>query len=435
MASLTRKSIPHSDYWSLFDWFGRSCDHVVGIILSPIILVLYARALDDDALRLSWIISAFGLAWIIGAALAPHLHHLTARIMPWIVGAFIVRTSAIALLAYSASDRSSSTDERFRSTLICVTAYAAATGIARTAESRHLLPRPAVESRSMRTWLGTLGTAAMTAVSALAIWSLMTASLSWATVFTRLFTLAAIGLGVASLAAIIRGATTTELPAGSERRIERQSTRSMRPNIAWGLAPGLALLIVVETIGILEIFTEFRRDSGAIRASIAFLMLGWVAGMLILQIAGKRISLATMLQTSVGASAIAFIIVLSLRELSETSWVPDTISGTSSVYVAIYAFAFVLGIAACFRRIAMPIVTSSIALSPATALITGLFAAAIPSIAIWLTDSMSRDGVLIIGLAIALGILIGAGFIRSSRLPNDRPPAALAGQLAMSPRR
>ena len=43
----------------------------------------------------------------------------------------------------------------------------------------------------------------------------------------------------------------------------------------------------------------------------------------------------------------------------------------------------------------MPIVTSSIALSPATALVTGLFAAAIPSIAIWLTDSMSRDGILI----------------------------------------
>ena len=142
MFNVSRRSMPHSDYWSLFDWFGRSCDQTVGILLSPFILVLYARALEGSTLRLSWIITGFGIAWILGAAIAPHLHLLTGRIMPWIVGSFIVRTAAIALLSYSASDRSSPADERYRSALICIIAYAAATGLARSAEAHHLLPRP-----------------------------------------------------------------------------------------------------------------------------------------------------------------------------------------------------------------------------------------------------------------------------------------------------
>ena len=142
------------------------------------------------------------------------------------------------------------------------------------------------------------------------------------------------------------------------------------------------------------------------------------------QQAGKRISIATRLQCSVAVSSVALVISLSLSELAATSWIPDSISGVNTVNLAIYLFGFLIGSAACWRRNSMPIVTRSMGISARAALLVGLIAAAMPTTFIWLTESLGRDQVIVIGLAVCLLIIIGAGFVRTAdpRAANRQNP-------------
>jgi hypothetical protein len=284
----------------------------------------------------------------------------------------------------------------------------------------------------MRTWLGTVGSAAIASIGGLAIWSLMSSNLPWSTVFSRMWVMAAIGLGVASLAAIIRGARTVELPAGSERWMDRNVRKRGRPDIAWALAPGLAVLMMVEAVAILQMFTEFRRETVALRSSLAFVLGGWVIGSLVVQLAGKRISVATLLQASVGASAITLVISLALREFSTTSWIPDSVSGHETVSLAMYLFGFLVGLAACWRRTGMPAVTGNTEIGTASALVIGLIAAAVPTIFVWATDALTREATLVIGLGFALAVLIGAGFVRTPGSGQSSRASSISGQFAAS---
>ena len=205
--------------WNLFAWFGRACDQAAGILVSPIIVAVFARSVQADPYRLSWLVVGFGLGWLIGAAIAPLLQQVTVRIMPWIVGGYIVRTAAIVLMTFAVTDDQSSQTQRFQSILICYVAYAIATGISRTAQARHVIvgaPHNLWDARSLP---ATLGSAAVTAIAALAMWSALSSSdLSWSASFGRIWILASVALGVATLAAIREGIEMPEMAADSHRR-------------------------------------------------------------------------------------------------------------------------------------------------------------------------------------------------------------------------
>ena len=205
--------------WNLFAWFGRACDQAAGILArarssSPSSLA-QSRA---DPYRLSWLVAGFGLGWLIGAAIAPLLQQVTVRIMPWIVGGYIVRTAAIVLMTFAVTDDQSSQTQRFQSILICYVAYAIATGISRTAQARHVIvgaPHNLWDARSLP---ASLGSAAVTAIAALAMWSALSSrDLSWSASFGRIWILASVALGVATLAAIREGIEMPEMAADSHR--------------------------------------------------------------------------------------------------------------------------------------------------------------------------------------------------------------------------
>ena len=434
MLTASRARIPHSDYWGLFDWFGRSCDQAAGLILCPAILIIYSRSLEDDLVRLSFPVTLFGVCWLLGAASGPFLQRLTTRVLPWIVGGFVVRTAAVVLLAYSASDRQSASDQRFRSMLICIAAYALSTGIARSSEARHVQIRSANESPFARSMIGTLGTSAILAGVTLAIWSILSsADLTWSLAFGRMFTLAAIALGVASIAAIIRGVESTELPPVESTTTPRR--RQKRSPTLPLLAIALGAIVMVEGLALVALFTDFRRDSTVVRSSLALLAAGWVVGVPISLVLLSRVRATIVVQCALAASAIALIVADSLKDISATSWFPETIAGYDSVRIGIYTVAFLIGLAAALRRPAMARETNLMAgAQQITFLVMGLVAAIMPTVVAALGKQIELDWMLPTGIGIALIGMILAGKM-SYRGPMRSPDASgQSGAFAPSPR-
>ncbi|MDQ2682084.1 MAG: hypothetical protein M3Y37_01015, partial [Chloroflexota bacterium] len=202
------------ELWNLFAWFGRACDQAAGILLNPLVVAVFVRSVERDPYRLSWLVVVFGLGWLLGAAISPYLQQITDRAIPWIVGGYIVRTAAIVLMTYAATDRESSADQRYTSIVICYCAYAIATGISRSAQAHHIVRDATHHLREPRKALPVLGLALIFGITALAMWSaLSTAQMSWNQSFGRIWMLASVALGVATLAAIREGVDTPESPA------------------------------------------------------------------------------------------------------------------------------------------------------------------------------------------------------------------------------
>jgi hypothetical protein len=431
MFSLQRPQ--RTDLWSLFDWFGRSCDQAAGVLLNPLIVVIYARSIEDDLVRLSYLVSAFGVAWLLGAATGPVLQRATVRVMPWIVGGFTVRTASAALLAYSASDRSSPSDQRYRSALICLAAYAAATGLARSAEARHLRSRPTLEAVWLRPLMGTLGATAIMAVGAWAMWSVLSVvSIPWSGAFGRVWALAAIALGVASLAAIVRGSATPELPAEPSAARPNLSQHSGFRHIIGGLAAiSLGAIVMFEALALLTLFADFRRDSAVIRASLAFFAIGWLIGAPLARIALDRLVAPLILQVSIGISAVVLAGAVSLRDIVGADWFPNHIDHRDPVALTIYAVAGSVGVASAMRRMAMAQIARSAEVpAGASGLGFGLLAAMAPIGVALCLDSVSANLIMMSGMAVALVGLILTGAIDSGtqlrRLPGDRGPTQFA---------
>jgi len=431
MFSLQRPQ--RTDLWSLFDWFGRSCDQAAGVLLNPLIVVIYARSIEDDLVRLSYLVSAFGVAWLLGAATGPIFQRATMRVMPWVVGGFTVRTAAAALLAYSASDRSSPSDQRYRSALICLAAYAAATGLARSAEARHLRSRPTLETAWLRPLAGTLGATAIVAVGAWAMWSVLSVvTIPWSGAFGRVWALATIALGVASLAAIIRGSATPELPAEPSTDRPNLALPATSRHIIGGLAAiSLGAIVMFEALALLTLFTDFRRDSAVIRASLAFFAIGWLVGAPLARLALDRLVAPLILQVSIGISVVVLAGAVSLRDIAGADWFPNHINHRDPVALTIYAVAGLIGVASALRRIAMAQIARSTGVpAGATALGFGLLAAIAPIAVAICLDSVSANLILMAGTAVALVGLILTGAIDSGtqlrRSPRDSGPTQFA---------
>jgi hypothetical protein len=342
--------------WNLFAWFGRACDQAAGVLLNPIIVAIFARSLENDPYRLSWLVVGYGFGWLLGTALAPFLQRITVRIMPWIVGGFIVRTAAVVLMTFSVTDDASNANQRFQSILICYVAYAIATGIARTAQARHVIlgsPHNLWDAHSLP---ATLGTAAVTSIAALAMWSVMsTRALSWNDAFGRIWILASVALGVATLAAIREGVEMPEIPADPQpttRDGERLAGASFTSASAVVIA-GLTALTFVEIIAFLLMFDEFRRQTVFLRGGLAFFAVGWVVGRLTWGAIREQLSRIVIAQSAVGCAAIGVIVATATPELTRAGWFPDTIRGHASVALLIYAVGVLFGAGVSVQRLAL----------------------------------------------------------------------------------
>ena len=429
-----RRAGPGDQFWHLFFWLGRTSDQVAGVILNPLVIALYARALEPDLVRLSWVVTGFALAWLVGSLISPWLQRLTVRVTPWIVGAYIVRTSAAALLAYAASERSSPADQRFRSVLICLIAYAAATGVARTAHARQLSKSGVDLSPTVRTFFSELGLAAVLGIVALALFEVLsTESLSWSQSFGRTFAVAAVALGVSTLSAIKSSAAQRDIAESSLAGpvgLESEPDDHQRTNWSTASLIGVGLIAVsfIEVVLFLLLFRDFRRQSTDVRTAMAFFVAGWAAGALIWGIVLRRYMASLVLQAALACGTAAMIAALALRDLSLADWFPDEVFDRDLVVLSIYAIGALAGLSASGRR------EAALAMGPlhwrptAPLIVTAIVGSVMPVVIARLSKETSLDKALAAGISVTILVLIltGAfgedGMIRRAAPPARREP-------------
>jgi hypothetical protein len=419
-----RRAATHGGLWTLFAWFGRACDQAAGVLLNPLVVAVFARSLQRDPFRISWIVVGFGLGWLMGTAITPLLQQITIRVMPWIVGGYIVRTAAIVLLTIAVMDGGSTADQRFKSVLICYVAYAIATGIARTARARHMIHGGPNHLWDSRRPLATVGLCALVGIGALAMWStLSTASLSWSGSFGRIWILAAVALGVATLAAIQEGANNPEIPAGSQSiRREPSSTPSHQVSVSMAISiTGIAAISFVEVVAFLLLFDEFRRQTVYLRGGLAFFAVGWIIAHLIWEPIRLRFGLAVLAQAAIGAGAIGLVVALASPALARADWMPETIRGHSVTALLIYAVGLLIGIGISVRRMAIgDYFDSNVASGRWPHLLISAIACLAPLPVGWAASRFDLDWILIGGISLALIILTIFGAVRG--VSAIRPP-------------
>ncbi|HYP58948.1 MAG TPA: hypothetical protein VEQ36_00860 [Thermomicrobiales bacterium] len=425
--------------WNLFAWFGRACDQAAGILVSPIIVAVFARSVQADPYRLSWLVVGFGLGWLIGAAIAPLLQQVTVRIMPWIVGGYIVRTAAIVLMTFAVTDDQSSQTQRFQSILICYVAYAIATGISRTAQARHVIvgaPHNLWDARSLP---ASLGSAAVTAIAALAMWSALSSSdLSWSASFGRIWILASVALGVATLAAIREGIEMPEMAADSHRRATQSDAHGQvgLSGASAFVVAGLASMTFVEVVAFLLLFDEFRRQTIYLRGGLAFFAAGWVIARLIWNPVRHQFGRVVIAQAAVGCAAIGIIVATATPELTQASWFPDQIGNRSSAKVLIYAVGLLIGAGFSVQRMALAdFFDSSSEGTRWMALAVSALACLSPLIVGWASGEFAKNWVLVGGIVLAMAVMATLGLMPGTS-PAYRASTASAAPMrqALLPR-
>lgn len=432
-----RSDASGGELWQAFYWFGRATDQLAGVILNPLVVALYARALEPDLVRLSLFFSGFTLAWLAGTLLSPWLQRLTVRVTPWVVGSYIVRTSAATLLAYAVSERSSSADQRFRSVLICLIAYALATGVARKGHARQLAKSGIDLSHATRTLLSQLGVAAILGITALALFRVLSADdLGWSQTFGRVFTVAAIALGVSTLAAIKSSAAQRDIaesapvtPGSLDGEPRRERTGALRLSALLGI--GLIAVSFVEVMLFFVLFQDFRRQSTDVRTAMAFVVAGWAVGIPVWGILLRRYTSATVLQLSLSCATAAMVAALALRDLSEADWFPGDLLGRDSIVVSVYAIGLVAGLSGSGRRLAASQLDAAHRQTTIPVAAIALVGGAMPLLVARLSQETSLERALAMGIVLTLLVLILVGAsphgetVRRLSLPSRPRESAL----------
>lgn len=420
-----RRTTPQGGLWALFAWFGRSCDQVAGILLNPLVVAVFARSVERDPFRISWIVAGFGLGWLLGASVTPLLQHITIRVIPWIVGGYIVRTAAIVLMTIAVMSQNSSSDQRFKSVLICYVAYAIATGIARTAQARHMMHGSRHQLWNPQAPVATISLAACIAIGAWAMWSTMShPDLTWSASFGRVWILAAVALGVATLAAIQEGMDTPELPSAQTSTRPDITQAARHPlSIAMTIAiTGIAALSFVEVVAFLLLFTEFRRQTLYLRGGLAFFAVGWAIGIIISRALQQRHGPSILAQAAIGFGAIGLVIALAASELTHAAWMPETIRGHVVVAILMNAVGLSIGLGISMRRSAIStMLEGEFAPERGMRLAGSVLACLAPLPVGWVASTYDSDWVLIGGVVLALAVLAMLGLSGGS-IPV-RPPS------------
>jgi hypothetical protein len=416
-------------FWNAFAWFGRACDQAAGVLLNPAVVAVIALAVERDPFRLAWLVTGFGWGWLLGTAVTPFLRHLTERVMPWIIGGFVVRTAAVVLMTYTVTDSASSGNQRFNSLLICYVAYAIATGISRTAQARHLIHGSPHRLWDVHRAVANWGVSAVIAIAALASWSALdNIELSWSSSFGRILALASIALGVATLAAIREGADNPEAADNQPRSARSQNSPSRQVGSVMLLVTvGVAAMTFVEVVAFTLFFEEFRRQTVYLRGGIAFFAVGWAVGGGIWPLLRDRLLPALLAQIAIGVGAVGVIVALASADLTRADWFPDHVRDQQSVSLMIYATGLLVGLGMSGRRITLSDFHESVHLIPGwIGLLVSAIAAASPLLVGWFTREFSRDWVLVGGLVLTMLLLTLVGLIPVGADPRLQARARLS---------
>ena len=312
--------------------------------------------------------------------------------------------------------------------MICYVAYAIATGISRTAQARHVIigaPHNLWDARSLP---ASLGSAAVTGITAVAMWSALSSrELSWNASFGRIWILASVALGVATLAAIREGIEMPELPADSHRR---QSLSDAQAHAALNgasvfVVAGLAALTFVEVVAFLLLFDEFRRQSIYLRGGMAFFATGWVIARLIWNPIRHKFGRIVIAQAAVGCAAIGIIVATATPEMSRASWFPESIGSRPSAEVLIYVVGFLIGAGFSVQRMALAdLFETSTERVRWTALAISAIACLAPLIVGWASSEFAKNWVLVAGIVLAMAIMATLGLMPGGSPAHRSSPAS-----------
>ncbi len=424
--------------WNLFSWFGRSTDQLAGLLVHPVVLVVFARSIEPNPARISWFIGVFGFGWAVGYAIAPLLQHLTVRVMPWIVGGYVVRTASLVLLAFVVSERSADADQRFRSALICYGTYAIATGIARSAQARHIVHGSAHGLWDDTSVVTTIATQLVISLGALSLWSVLSEpNLPWSQAFGRIWYLAAVAMGIATLSAVQQSVHLPEVPRTENRPARREASYEGDSRRFWtavAIAIGASAITFVEGLAFLAVFDDFRRQSILVRGSVGFFAAGWVIGAVIWGVLRTRFAASFLAQFSIALSMIGILVALALSDLSNGEWFPETIVGRDSIELLIYAMASLIGAGLAGRRYMLNPLFEQLNSSMWVRIGISLVAAAAPVTFAYVMDGSPSRTALGAGLALCLLVVIALGTLDRSgvgRRPRTSDQVGVSSRLAV----
>jgi hypothetical protein len=275
-----------------------------------------------------------------------------------------------------------------------------------------------------------LGSAAVTGIAAIAMWSALSSNaLSWSASFGRIWILASVALGVATLAAIREGIEMPELPAESHRKQSHSDSpgQATLTGASAFVVAGLAALTFVEIVAFLLIFDEFRRQTIYLRGGLSFFAGGWVVARLIWNPIRLKFGRVVIAQAAVGCAAIGIIMATATPEMSRASWFPDTIGNRPSAEVLIYVVGVLIGAGVSVQRMALADVfdTNTDSLRW-TALAASAAACLTPLLVGWASREFAKNWVLVGGIVLAMAIMATLGLLPAKSPARRSTPAAPA---------
>lgn len=394
-----------------------------GMLVTPAVIVGVCSLLTADLSAMILPAVAATVAWILGYAAMPTLLARVSRRLPWTIGASIVRAASLALLAYVLAGDGVAREQRLRSILICLTAYALAAGLARGA-TESLVPRATTARRSRPTdqVLTVLPAAVALAVGLGSFSLLIDVPRSPLPRLSALFAVAAALSG----AAILFLARVVESPAAvAERRPRAQSGGWRRQSGALVWMTVTATSGAAELLLIVGLIRHVDLPRANLLSGLGVFLAASAVGAVISGWVERAVPFKAVIHMSAALSGIAFALGIGLPTLLETSQSPDDLLGRRPAEVGVWAAMALIGIAQQARRRVLPRLAEHTATSHTVINVAGFALAFLPLLIAVVFERWEPRDWLISGLATALlGIAVG-GFI-SPRRANARPAQTVA---------
>lgn len=385
-----------------------------GMLLAPVVIVAVCSLLTTDLTDMVLPAVIAAAAWIAGYAVVPFVLARARRRLPWTIGASIVRAASLALLAYVLAGDDVTREERLRSILICVAAYALATGLARGA-SEALVARVTIARRPRRsdTILAVLPAALALTVGVGAFTLLIDVPRSPLPRFSALFAVAA-GLSGAAIFFLGRIVEVPNLTTTDQRpSTPRTGWRAQSRSVAWlatsATSGAVELLLIVGLVRFMELPRAYLLSGLGVflvASAVTAIVAGWPE---------QAVPFRALIQISAVLSGVAFALAVGLPTLLDMRPAPDELFGRQPAEVGVWTVVALVGVAQQVRRRVLPRLVDQTSTSPALLNVAGFVLTFLPLLVATLFERWEPRSWLIFGLGMALLGIAVSGVISPRR--------------------
>ena len=405
-----------------------------GMLVAPVVIVAVSSLLTTDLLDMVLPGVAATVAWIFGYAAVPVMLSRARRRLPWTIGASIVRAASLALLAYVLASDDVDREQRLRSILICVSAYALAAGLARGAsEALDALVTTARRPRRSDGLVALLPPALVLLVGLASFTLLVDVPRS---PLPRLSALFVLGAGLSAAATLLLGRIVESpnlAPVDRRRSVAHAGWRRQVPSLAWlavsAIIGATELLLVVGLVRYMELPRAYLLSGLGVflaASAVAAVVGGWV---------GRAVPFRAFIQVGAVLSGMAFALAIGLPTLLETDRAPEMLLGRQPAEVGVWVAMALVGVSHQARRRVLPRLIDHTSTAPSLLNVAGFALAFTPLPLAMLMERWEPRSWLIVGLGAALtGIAVG-GIISPRRVAVRTSRQSVGGWRAARPLR